>query len=468
MFSFIDKIAVDWVNERALIPPKIIEVEKIVSSRYNILDRGVSLIQGACGGLLEAFKYADSFVFGDYSRRALICRAVCLAGLGHYAWNRRETVRDFFQRRLAKLRVVRMSSSSNSNFNLEAKRVGSEEGPMLAQKTQAVVGVARGNVFEAMGGAHRLVVGGSEFLITPKHVIDACLLLGDVLIKGPKDVIRLPDVEPELILTDVYAYKLSEDFFTRIGLRVSSINGFDDSRPPTVHIAGCDNRGTISTVKHDVMFGYVEYSGSTFAGYSGCGYYLGNKLVGIHLMAIKDRNVGVSSSYVLCVLRSVYGIREESSEDWLRGIKLSKQDVAFDHISEAGYIRIRVRGTYHEVKQDNMRSVFGEDWFKDNVRGYRDEDSTQIDTEYNCRSVSTEAKSIGELGFHLPRLPQLVDSASAQAKCQLESEQSLEAMMKSEKLSKKSQVRLQLLKQLLSQGIISPIQLSEILAKEIV
>lgn len=248
---------------------------------------------------------------------------------------------------------------------MESRRVGSEEHEQLPRKTQAMVGSMNYSDFTAMGSCHRVSEGESDFLVLPAHVVAACCVASGgetVHVKGTQSIQAVSCKDVIDLATDLVAIPITKDLASRIGIPVVAIQrSLQENRGEQVAIRGLDGKGTVGLLKHSQDYGLVEYSGTTLNGYSGSGYYAGNRLVGIHNRG-GSVNGGFSASYVMTLLKLRLKLRYEDSEEWLEMVSKSKNKIKFDRFTEDGEASIRYNGEYHYVSVSALTKVFGKDW----------------------------------------------------------------------------------------------------------
>lgn len=240
---------------------------------------------------------------------------------------------------------------------------GSEERAMTFPKGQCLAGFRVNGSFHVAGCAVRM----DEWLVIPDHVKSAVgqqpieLLTFD----QKRSIVLTPGEMEELNIldTDLLEVRLGPARFSELGLaKVNVAPCLSEDHGGYVSIVGAFGRGTTGTLRHSLLFGKVNYSSSTFKGYSGAAYMLGSQIVGIHLHG-GSSNSGYSASYVLAMLKHRYKIKDEDSTDWLQGQKEAGARVEVDpewrDLDEA---RVRVNGRYHIVQTDTMARVYGKTW----------------------------------------------------------------------------------------------------------
>ncbi|APG75635.1 hypothetical protein [Hubei sobemo-like virus 43] len=249
---------------------------------------------------------------------------------------------------------------------------GSEERPMTPPKGQALVGFSDGSSFMVVGCAVRM----EDWLVMPDHVKSA---LGDRRLEirsmDHKRVVTLHNAEVEamqLVDTDLLAVQLSPARFSEIGLAKVTVGpNLAEKFGAFSAIVGAFGKGTTGTVKHAQLFGKITYTGSTFKGYSGAAYMAGTQLVGIHLHG-GTVNAGYSASYVLAMLKHMFRIKDEGSDEWLEGMRRQGAEVVVDQDwRDMDECRIRVAGRYHIIGVDTMSRVYGADWRRSGKRNLK-------------------------------------------------------------------------------------------------
>lgn len=118
--------------------------------------------------------------------------------------------------------------------------------------------------------------------------------------------------------------------------------------------------------KPDIAYGFVEYDGSTIAGFSGAPYTNGQKVLGMHLQGGTGGNFGYSASFLISRLRRV--IKPESSE-WEAFEKALAQAARDDVEWNRGLdeTEVRVGGRYFLFDNEEFDEYVEEsefmDWF---------------------------------------------------------------------------------------------------------
>lgn len=127
--------------------------------------------------------------------------------------------------------------------------------------------------------------------------------------------------------------------------------------------------------KPDVAYGFIEYDGSTIAGFSGSPYTNGQKVLGMHLQGGTGGNFGYSASFLTTLLRKK--MKPESSE-WAafeRALAQAAQDeVEWDRgLDET---QVRVGGRYFLFENEEFDTYIEEsefmDWFYEDYGDAKD------------------------------------------------------------------------------------------------
>lgn len=132
--------------------------------------------------------------------------------------------------------------------------------------------------------------------------------------------------------------------------RIETIN-----HPAHVQIfSACEmQNSSMGVLKHvpTVAMGFVEYSGSTRAAFSGAPYYNGMKVLGMHLGGGSVGNYGYSASYIDMLFKIWCG--PESSElEFLRRVLNRARKSDFEYESGLDETRLRIGGRYMVI--DNI------------------------------------------------------------------------------------------------------------------
>lgn len=115
-----------------------------------------------------------------------------------------------------------------------------------------------------------------------------------------------------------------------------------------------------------IAYGFVEYDGSTIAGFSGSPYTNGQKVLGMHLQGGTNGNFGYSASFLVSKMRRVYKPESSEWEAFERALaQASQDDVEWDRgLDET---EIRVGGRYFLFENEEFDEYIEEsefmDWF---------------------------------------------------------------------------------------------------------
>lgn len=248
----------------------------------------------------------------------------------------------------------------SSRTQMESRREGSEEVPMLMPKYQAAVGYYHDGVYRVHGNCVRIDVGAHVFLLIPEHVFCQTLET-EVIVRGPLGTdLDIKGKDYRSLGTDLLAVEISAQEASRLGLRKPVLHRGVPATGVYSKIVGPHNKGTTGPLKDDCCtFGRVVYDGTTLGGYSGAAYTIGEKLAGIH-QAGGHQNSGFNAQYLYVVLKGILKIVEEDSEDWLNSLFEDGDEVEIDmSYQDEGRTRIKVKGVYHDVEDASMDKAFG-------------------------------------------------------------------------------------------------------------
>lgn len=150
------------------------------------------------------------------------------------------------------------------------------------------------------------------------------------------------------------------------------------------------------------FFGQVQYTGTTFPGYSGAAYYVNKTVYGMHTSAWHSMNVGYSAAYLASILRKRRG-QKESSEDFLFQ-RMTKQKKILYRTSpgDPEEVIMKVEGRFYTFARDEIpRSVWDRMVSADDVQG-----SGESYNDEGCflGRRPAQSQSLGQMG-QLKRMP---------------------------------------------------------------
>lgn len=339
------------------------QLSNMLRAAPRVEEPGANLLQGVS----RALRLRRPTLTEALAGAGALCAAYCGYKLGQGAYARISVsvnrVRAWWRGPL-RLRPAIASPRCGETVSPESAVPGSEERSMTPPKGQCVVGFRVDGTFHVVGCAVRL----DEWLVMPDHVKSAVGSANkiELLSHDRKRSITLTAAEVEsieILDTDCCELRLAEARFSELGLGKPSVAPcLSEDVGGYCSIVGAYGQGTTGTLRHSILFGKVNYSGTTCKGYSGAAYMLGTQLAGIHLHG-GTVNSGYSSSYLLAMLKHKYRIKDEDSADWLEGQKKSGARVEVDpEWRDLDECRVRVNGRYHILGSDVMSRVYGNDW----------------------------------------------------------------------------------------------------------
>lgn len=107
------------------------------------------------------------------------------------------------------------------------------------------------------------------------------------------------------------------------------------------------------------LFGYVRYTGSTRAGFSGAPYFMGNKVYGMHLGASSE-NIGYDAGYVLMKLRGLTESSTDYFEKLVENARRRGRKLVVRNTGDPDMVEVFVKGHYVRLDRDVLEG-YGED-----------------------------------------------------------------------------------------------------------
>nr|UUG74092.1 MAG: hypothetical protein 1 [XiangYun luteo-sobemo-like virus 1] len=249
---------------------------------------------------------------------------------------------------------------------LESRREGSEEAPFSSPACQVLVVQVKGTETVIIGSAIRM--GGidahdKQFLVGPEHVLVEERGV-DKRMRGKNgfevSLNNRPRIEAAF---DSMGIELTSDEFSQAGVQRAVIVGVPETGV-IAKIVGPEGKGTNGKLTHAGL-GVLEYSGSTFKGYSGSAYSNGTKgIYGIHQRG-GTVNAGISAEYVWIKLQvAVKAAVFESSEDYLMtNFRKGKAITWFNDDDDSEYVFVKnSAGKYARVTKNSMAKAFSDNW----------------------------------------------------------------------------------------------------------
>lgn len=161
--------------------------------------------------------------------------------------------------------------------------------------------------------------------------------------------------------TDLAYAVLDEKEWARLGLAKAKLspaaaNGeqvlFVSTQTSMERTAGC------LTLASE-LFGYVRYTGSTRAGFSGAPYFMGNKVYGMHLGASSE-NIGYDAGYILMKLRCLTEASTDYFEKLVENARRRGRKLVVRNTGDPDMVEVFVKGHYVRLDRDVLDG-YGED-----------------------------------------------------------------------------------------------------------
>lgn len=333
-------------------------------------------------------------------------------GLGvYYGWKGARALQAKWQEKRRKPEMVvpsavMLTERRPGSHAAETARLGSEERPMTQSRSQCLVGYVEGERFMALGNAVRM----DRWLLIPDHV-KCAVGAGTLELRGndgqklniDREISDRPEFGKFYVLdTDLLVLEMSEAEFSKVGLaKCRALPAIPEQKGSYCSVVGAFGKGTTGNLTHSTIFGQVNYTGSTFQGYSGAGYFAGSQLAGIHIHG-GVMNGGYSASYLWAEIHHLWKVKPEDSSAWLEEEIKKGADVKVDpRWHDVDEKRIRVNGRYHIVSADTLTQVYGDEWYgkarknKGQVRFFEDAEaaSTASGEETDERSGASSSSS---------------------------------------------------------------------------
>lgn len=212
------------------------------------------------------------------------------------------------------------------------------------------------SVMELVEGAWREI--GQCFrlemaVVTARHVVkeDA----GRVRLQSGRGMLeieagRFEEVDEH---TDLAYAVLDEKEWARLGLAKAKLhpaaaNGeqvlFVSAQTSVEKTSGCLSLATN-------LFGFVRYTGSTRAGFSGAPYAMGNKVYGMHLGASSE-NIGYDAGYILMKLRGLTESSTDYFEKLVDNARRRGRKLVVRNTGDPDVVEVFVKGHYVRLDRD--------------------------------------------------------------------------------------------------------------------
>nr|WKV33739.1 MAG: RNA-dependent RNA polymerase [Riboviria sp.] len=272
----------------------------------------------------------------------------------------------------------------------ESARAGSREMPLTTSKSQVKVGVINNGNLECIGGAVRFP---GDWLVGPDHVLSVAGGL-KLVIRGTQGTLPLSDRERVLLATDMVAIKLTPVEWSAVGAQIASIGALTGSE--MANVVGPMGQGTTGEIRNGFVMGTLEYSGTTLAGYSGCGYFIGNACIGIHQRG-GAVNGGMASAYLRMLLNRLDSVVPES-DILVRFLKSKRRFRIRVSPGNPDELEIEAGGNYYTREYSEVEVLVGAEKLEKALStGYHQNDGGYgfTDTEEESRPVFPNARPGG-------------------------------------------------------------------------
>ena len=184
-------------------------------------------------------------------------------------------------------------------FVPEGLMEGSHLTPTSIYRDGSVAFLAEGKV---LGFGHVIGTAGEIHVTVPEHVKQCADSM-----RGLGGTIPIGGLIFEHLTEDCLLASLSQRRFEELGCGYAKIAGYASGTLVSFSLAVVEGSQAIRSlgISGDGPFGMISYLGSTQPGCSGGGYYLGQKLIGMHLgeHVVDGRRLNVG--YSLCYLRAL-------------------------------------------------------------------------------------------------------------------------------------------------------------------
>lgn len=276
----------------------------------------------------------------------------------------------------------------------ESMREGSELVTVPLSQVPFVVGIfvvkrTRPDKKEFRGSG--TIMGG--YVIIAKHEIDAVYPVLDDGKPSEYDVYcRTFDGKYHLLVncidvfTDAVAFKAPE------GYKSGKIETCTRPQHAAIYSARENSNSSMGILKpdQDMAYGFLSYSGSTLAGFSGGPYTNGSKILGLHLGGGTAGNFGYSASFIMSKIKLISKVESSEWEAFERALsKCKKEDI--EYYRGLDTTQVYVGGRFFEFENEEFDEYIEEseflDWFFDS-----DPDTDEIRFKPGSSNVYTKNK----------------------------------------------------------------------------
>lgn len=258
----------------------------------------------------------------------------------------------------------------------ESKVEGSEESPRLEPKSQMRIAYAsKTGTIEVVGCGIRVQFGGRDYVMTASHNVAT----GEpIYLVGKGSSIELLK-EPEVINCgyDIALIQLPNGVASKLGLSIANFCslGTGDLYVDVVGANGCGTTGKLNPLPKSV--GMLQYSGTTFGGYSGAAYFNGNSVYGIHTTGGRA-NMGVAAMFLQHAAKIALAMTDEAYDRSFYN-KIMKQRTSHHNVTyldDYAIVETQMGYYYRFPKEDFLRyaNEAQQDEYLDEINEEEDED----------------------------------------------------------------------------------------------
>lgn len=211
------------------------------------------------------------------------------------------------------------------------------------------------------------MMGG--FVVIAKHEIDGVYPTMDDGSKIEYDIYcRTYDGKYHLLTDCINLYTDAVAFRAPEGYKSGKVETCTRPQHAAIYAARENSNSSMGILKPDqeTAYGFVSYSGSTLAGFSGGPYTNGSRILGVHLGGGTAGNYGYSASFLMSKLKLINKLESSEWEAFERALsKARKEDIEYYRGLDS--TQIYVAGRFFEFENEEFDTYIEEseflDWF---------------------------------------------------------------------------------------------------------